>query len=166
MLPLELVMPDSECIWLAIALNGEYMVAKLSKSYKMLFDFSKRLDALALLFKRPVKDQQFAKALPMIYYEIDVIRHLEFILRERIFKGDGAERAFGQVDMALYHAEYVLHGPDQGLDEFPSERYNRDISREIEEAASGVKGLTQKAVWKQSACAGRQALLPVSGQNY
>ena len=111
------------------------MVTKISKSYKILFEFSERLEALALLFKMPVKDQQFAKALPRIYYEIDVIRHLEFILRDKVFTGEKAERAFCQVDEALYHAEYVLHGPDQGLDEFPSGRYNLSISNRIRIAA-------------------------------
>lgn len=117
------------------------MITKISKSYTLLFEFSQRLDALALLFKRPVKDQQFAKVLPRIYYEIDVIRHLEFILRDRIFKGDGAEKVFEQADAAIYHAQYVLHGPDQGAEEFPSERYNLAISREISAAADVLKGI-------------------------
>ncbi len=112
------------------------MTTKISKSYALLFEFSERLHALASLFKRPVKDHQFAKSLPRIYYEIDVIRHLEFILRGRIFKGEKAEKAFEQVDSALYHAEYVLHGPDQGLEEFPSEKYNLVISKEIDKTAS------------------------------
>ena len=115
------------------------MVTKISKSYKILFEFSEKLDALALLFKMPVKDQQFAKVLPRIYYEIDTIRHLEFILRDKVFKGEAAERAFSQVDEALYNAEYVLHGPDQGLDEFPSERYNLSISDRIRMAAESAR---------------------------
>ena len=132
------------------------MTTELSKSYKLLFEFSERLDALAMLFKRPVKDQQFAKILPRIYYEIDVIRHLEFILRERIFKGNKAEGTFGQLDTALYHAQYVLHGPDQGLEGFPSERYNFTISREISTVANvleemivgqmGSKGTTEPLI--------------------
>lgn len=115
------------------------MVTKISKSYKILFEFSERLEALALLFKMPVKDQQFAKALPRIYYEIDVIRHLEFILRDKVFTGEKAERAFCQVDEALYHAEYVLHGPDHGLDEFPSGKYNLSISNRIRMAAESAR---------------------------
>lgn len=115
------------------------MVTKISKSYKILFEFSEKLEALALLFKMPVKDQQFAKTLPRIYYEIDVIRHLEFILRDKVFTGEEAERAFCQVDEALYHAEYVLHGPDQGLDEFPSGRYNLSISNRIRMAAESAR---------------------------
>ena len=135
------------------------MTTKISKSYKLLFEFSERLDGLALLFKRSVKDRQFAKALPRIYYDINVIRHLEFILREKIFRGEEAERSFEQIDTALYHAQYVLHGPDQGLDEFPSEKYNRAISKEMKEAATALNELTQKAVGRQSACFERQRQL-------
>ena len=119
------------------------MNTKLSKSYTLLFEFSERLDVLALLFKRPVKDQQFAKVLPRIYYEIYVIRYLEFTLRERVFKGEKAERAFEQVDAALYHAQYVLHGPDQGLDEFPSRRYNQAMSKELGEVNKMVRELAK-----------------------
>lgn len=135
------------------------MTTKLSKSYKSLFEFSERLDALALLFKRPVKDQQFAAVLPRIYYEIDVIRHLEFILRDKIFKGGQAEKTFEQVDMALYHAQYVLHGPDQGLDEFPSERYNLAINKEIDLASKAIKGMTKQANSERSETAKRQTQL-------
>lgn len=115
------------------------MATKISRIYKVLFEFSEKLDALALLFKMPVKDQQFARVLPRIYYEIDAIRHLEFILRNRAFKGKEAEKMFWQVDEALYHAQYVLHGPDQGLDEFPSERYNLSISNRIRMAAESAR---------------------------
>ena len=115
------------------------MIAKISKSYKLLFEFSERLDALALLFKRSVKDQQFAAVLPRIYYEIDVIRNLEFILRDKIFKGEKARKEFEQVDSALYHAQYVLHGPDHELDEFPSERYNLAISKKIRASGDAVE---------------------------
>lgn len=128
------------------------MVTKISKSYKILFEFSEKLDALALLFKMPVKDQQFAKVLPRIYYEIDTIRHLEFILRDKVFKGEEAEKAFCQVDEVLYHAEYVLHGPDQGLDGFPSERYNLGISNRIKMAAESARKIKNNPVDIEEAC--------------
>ena len=140
------------------------MVTKISKSYKLLFEFSGRLDALAVLFRKPAKDQEFAKVLPRIYYEIDVIRHMEFILRDRIFKGKDAENAFVQVDLALYHAEYVLHGPDQGLDEFPSDRYNMEISKELKDAVHYVNSMS---TGRQAQLGAFQAPIPAnSNLNY
>lgn len=141
------------------------MTTKISKRYKLISEFSERLDALALLFKKPVNDQQFAVVLPRIYYEIDVIRHLEFILRDRIFKGEQAEKIFEQVDTALYHAQYVLHGPDQGLDEFPSERYNLAINKEINLASKAIKQITKQANSERSETAKRQTqLYSISGE--
>ena len=60
------------------------MTTKLLKSF--IFEFSEWRDTLVLLFNRPVDDQQFAVVFSRIYYKIDVIRHLEFIFRGKIFK--------------------------------------------------------------------------------
>ncbi len=117
------------------------MTTKISKSYKLLFEFSERLYALAPLFKMPVKDQQFAKVLPRIYYELDVIRHLEFIIRDKIFSGDEAQKTFCMVDEALYHVQYALYAADRRPSEFPNESYNLAVNKELAAAAQKVVSL-------------------------
>lgn len=114
-------------------------------SYDKLSEFSRRIIVLAALFEVPVENEQFAKVLPGIHYQIDAIRHEEYIVREKIFRGAEAAKAFNRVDTAIYHAEYILKDPDG----CPERGHNLAISGELTEAAASIGNMAMEGYRRQ-----------------
>jgi hypothetical protein len=95
--------------------------------------------------------------MPRIIYQIDAIRHLEYLLREKMFRSLKADLVFNDVDKAICDAEYVMRETDP--DEATSFDNNKIVSELMEDAAAGVKKMADEGSDTARATKGRQEIL-------